>query len=671
MKLIFILSIFLLPFSLIADEQIIEMEDLLVSSPLKNKKAATLLPVKILEGYELEMKTANSIGETLKQELGIHNASFGAGVGQPIIRGQSGARVKILQNNLGSLDVSNLSPDHANSTEPLLARSIEIVKGAASLLYSSGTIGGVVNVLDNRIPENLSKDAFNSVFEQRFNSVSDETSSVLSHDGHIDNFAWHLDGFYRQRNDVSIAGSAINEAVETTINNTEGFIANSDAESWSGTVGVSWIEDWGFVGFSANYLDNNYGIPPVDEQVRIDLKQARYDFKAQVNQPFDGIKSLKLDLGINDYQHSEIEDDGIVGTKFLNDGVTARVELAHETLGFIDQGVIGFQIDAIEFSAIGEEALIPPSEINTYALFALETFSLKNWRYELGLRAEHQHIVVEDFGHKNDTAFSASFSALWAMDKMHNLGVSFSYAQRTPDIQELFANGVHFATRSYSQGQRDLKLESAYNLELNFTGDYQWGNAEINLFHSWTENYIHQQATGELYDLEGEFFTSLCAVDTECLPVFNTRQNNAHFYGFEAKVLFPVWESNFAMIDVSLFGDYVRGKFNNGSDIPRLPPLRYGLQLDYNDENNLSAHLRFTRVEDQNHSGDNESPTSGYLLLSTAINYQLELTGKSEFMLFVKGNNLLNENSRNASSYLRNFAPEAGRGAELGFRINF
>jgi len=671
MKLIFILSLFLFPFSLIADEQIIEMEDLLVSSPLKNKKATTLLPVKILEGYELEMKTANSIGETLKQELGVHNASFGAGVGQPVIRGQTGSRVKVLQNSLGSLDVSNLSPDHANSTEPLLARSIEIIKGAASLLYSSGTLGGIVNVLDNRIPENLSKDAVNSVFEQRFNSVSDETSSVLSHDGHIDNFAWHLDGFYRQRNDVSIAGKAINEAVETTVNNTEGFIANSDAKSWSGTLGGSWIDDWGFVGFSVNHLDNNYGIPPADEQVRIALKQTRYDMKAEINQPFSGVKSLKFRLGVNDYQHSEIEADGIVGTKFLNDGVTGRVELAHQALGFVDQGVIGFQIDSIQFSAVGAEALVPPSKINTYALFALESLSLGDWQYEMGLRAEHQRITAAGFQNKTHTALSTSMSALWTMDKIHHLGLSFSYAQRAPDVQELLANGVHFATRSYSQGQGDLKLESSYHLELNFTGDYQWGNTEINLFHSWTQNYIHQQHTGQLYDLDGEFFSSFCTTNARCLPVLSTQQNNARFYGFETKILLPVWESNFATIEVSLFGDYVRGKFSNGSDVPRLPPLRYGLQLDYSDENNLSAHLRFTRVENQNHPGDNESPTSGYLLLSTAINYQLELTEKSELLLFVKGNNLLNENSRNASSYLRNFAPEAGRGAELGFRINF
>ena len=671
MKLIFILSIFLFPFSLMANEQIIEMKDLLVFSPLKNKKTTTLLPVKILEGYELEMKMANSIGETLKQELGVHNASFGAGVGQPVIRGQTGSRVKVLQNSLGSLDVSNLSPDHANSTEPLLARSIEIIKGAASLLYSSGTLGGIVNVLDNRIPEKLPEDSFNSIFEQRFNSVSDETSSVLSHDGHIDNFAWHLDGFYRQRNDVSIAGSAINEAVETTVSNTEGFIANSEAKSWSGTLGASWIDDWGFVGFSVNYLDNHYGIPPVDEQVRIDLKQTRYDMKAEINQPFSGVKSLKFRLGVNDYQHNEIEADGLIGTKFLNDGVTGRVELAHQALGFVDQGVIGFQIDSIQFSAIGTEAFIPPSEIDTYALFALESLFLGDWQYEIGLRAEHQRIAAEGFQNKTHTALSASMSALWTMDKAHNLGLSFSYAQRAPDVQELFANGVHFATRSYSQGQRDLKLESSYHLELNFTGNYQWGSTEINLFHSWTQNYIHQQQTGQLYNLDDEFFTSFCATNASCLPVLSTRQNNAHFYGFEAKILLPVWESDFANIDVSLFGDYVRGKFSDNRNVPRLPPLRYGLQLDYNDKNNLSAHLRFTHVEAQNHAGDNESPTSGHLLLSTAVNYQHELTKKSELILFVKGNNLLNENSRNANSYLRNFAPEAGRGVELGFRISF
>ncbi len=657
--------------ALSADDETVQFDDYVVSSPLNEKKAATALPVNILDGTDLEMKTANSIGETLKQELGIHSSSFGAGVGRPVIRGQSDSRVKVLQNGIGSLDVSNLSPDHANSTEALLADRIEVLRGPATLLYGSGAIGGIVNVLDNRIPDALPQRPFMAALEQRYNSVSDETSTVLTHDGHIDKFAWHLDGFYRQRSNVDIAGNAINESVEPSAHNTTGYIANSDAESWSGSAGFSWIDDWGFVGVSANYLDNEYGVPPVDEQVRIELKQARYDMKAEIIEPFAFAKSLKLRLGVNDYEHKEVEEDGAVGTLYLNDAVEGRVELLHQPFAFIDQGVVGFQAQLKQFSAIGEEAFVPPSEIQSYGVFAVEDIFLGDWTYEFGFRVEHQSIEAQGFSKKSYVPVSVSASALWDMDEEQTLGLAFSYAQRAPDVQELFADGVHFATRSYERGDTGLVKESAYNLELSFNGDYDWGKAEMNLFHSWNQDYINQYNTGRLFDLDGESFVSACPVGSECLGVLQTRQTDARFYGFEASLQFDVFDNDFANVDLTLFGDYVRGKFDDGSDVPRLPPLRYGLQLDYSDENNLAANLRFTRAEDQNRAGLNESETQGYFLLSAAVNYQMQLSQDSKLLLFAKGNNLLDKNIRNSTSHLRDFAPEAGRGAELGLRISF
>jgi len=663
--------ILMVTFPVFADENILQLNDVFVSSPLSLKNAATVMPINIIEGKQLRLKSQNSIGEMLKDELGIHNASFGSGVGQPVIRGQSGSRVRVLQNGIGSLDVSSLSPDHANSTEPLLAEKVEVIRGAATLLYGSGAIGGIVNIIDKRIPEKLSEQNFTTALEQRFKSVNDETSTVLSHDGQWKKLAWHLDGFYRQRDNVEIAGMAINSRAENASSSTEGFIANSDGKSWSSTIGASWIDDWGFIGFSANYLNNEYGIPPAGEEVRINLKQARYDMKAEIKQPFAFAKSLKLRLGVNDYQHNEIEEDGTVGTQFLNDAVEGRVELLHQPFAFIDQGVIGVQVQSKQFSALGAEAFVPPSDIQSYGVFAVENVFYNDWTYEFGLRVEHQSIDAQGFQTKSHTPISASVSALWALNESQNFGLSFGFAQRAPDVQELFSNGVHFATRSYEQGNTNLSEESAFNLELNFDADYDWAKVSLNLFHSWNLDYIHQHNNGSVFSLNNERFQVQCAANDECLAVLESRQTDARFYGFEAQIVIPAWESDFANLDVSLFSDYVRGKFDNGNDVPRQPPLRYGLQLDYSDNNQLAANLRFTRVEDQNRVGLNEATTQGYFLLSTAINYEMDLSENSTLLMFLKGNNLLNENSRNASSFLRNFAPEAGRGVELSFRIQF
>ncbi|MDQ7091106.1 MAG: TonB-dependent receptor [Methylococcales bacterium] len=665
----FFIFLILLPSFIFASEKDpLQLEDVVVSSPLMQKKAATVLPINILEGDALRLKTGNSIGDTLKHELGIHNASFGAGVGQPVIRGQTGSRVRVLQNGLGSLDVSNLSPDHANSTEPLLADRIEVLRGPATLLYGSGAIGGIVNVLDNRIPDRLKK-SLETALEQRFNSVSNETSSVLKHDGSSGKFAWHLDGFYRQRDNITIAGNAVDESVAGAFNS-HGFMANSDAESWSGTVGGSWVDDWGFIGFSVNYLDNQYGIPPSAEEVRIALTQTRYDMKAEIKQPFAFVDSLKLRLGVNDYQHNEIEESGEVGTTFENDGVEGRVELLHQPFLFIDQGVLGFQMQSKQFSAVGEEAFVPPSDILSYGIFAVENIFYKNWTYEFGFRVEQQSIQAEGWDKKTHTPVSASASALWDVDDENTVGLSFSYAQRAPDVQELFAQGVHFATHSYEKGNANLSVETAYNLELNFKTDYDWVSAELNLFHSWNKDYINQYNKGEFFNLETEIVQSNCSVTDVCLSILETRQSHARFYGFESKIQFPVWDSEQLAMDLTLFGDYVRATFDEGGDVPRQPPLRYGVQIDYNNQQNLSANLRFTRIENQNHAGDHESNTRGYFLLSSAAHYQMDFK-HSKLILFAKGNNLLNKNSRNASSFLRNFAPEAGRGVELGLRISF
>ena len=194
----------------------------ITSTPFHKHEAETLHPVNILTGNDLALKQGATIGDTLKQELGVHSSSFGSSVGQPVIRGQFGARVQVLQNGIGSLDVTGVSPDHANSTEGLFAEQIEVLRGPASLLYGSGAIGGVVNVVDNRIPLHVPASPVLS-FEQRYNSVSDGWSSALKHEGGVEKLAWHIDGFFRESESYDVPSGE----------NNDGVVENTDAESWS------------------------------------------------------------------------------------------------------------------------------------------------------------------------------------------------------------------------------------------------------------------------------------------------------------------------------------------------------------------------------------------------------------------------------------------------------
>lgn len=656
----------------------VELEPVIVTSPVREKVSETAKPVTVLKGDDLRMKVGDTIGETLKQELGISNQSFGPGVGRVVIRGQSGPRVRILFNGIGTNDASSISPDHAVTAEPLLAERIEVLRGPATLLYGSGAIGGVVNVIDNLIPTHKPKHLLGGGVEQRYNSVSNEEATVLKLEGGQGPIAIHLDGFYRQNGNMAIGGQAIDEAaaratdptLPANLQNSHGVLPNSFGNAISGSAGASWIGDIGFAGVSINRLENNYGIPPDGtgaEITRIDLRQNKYDFKSELDNPFSFAESLRMRLGYTDYQHTEIPN-GIAGSFFANKTYEGRIELTHQPIGLLS-GVVGFQAISSNFTAIDKptgEALVPHSQINNFGIFAVETFDVGAVTYQLGVRVEEASINPQDLSSLNYTPVSASASGLWKINEQNNLSLAFTRSQRAPQVQELLTHGFHDATRSFELGNINLKKETSYNLDLGYRFKSDWMQAEFDLFHNWASNYIYQQRNGQFVTEEGD----VCPLDTACSPVVVTSQTDAIFKGFEGKLIFPLMENHYGLIDLTLFGDYTRGQFVSGADVPRLPPLRYGLQLEYT-KDKLSANLRLTRAEAQDHVGQFDTPTPGYVLLNVGAQYRVKVYHDAQLMVFAKGSNLLNQNIRNSTSYLRNFAPEPGRGAEIGIRVSY
>ncbi|WP_426992942.1 TonB-dependent receptor [Methylomonas sp. CM2] len=653
----------------------ISLDEVIVTAPLPVTKAEAGSPVTVLSDDELRMKTGHSIGDTLKNELGISSQSFGPGVGTPVIRGQAGPRVRVLSNGIGSNDVSAISPDHATSVEPLLAERIEVLRGPATLLYGSGAMGGVVNVIDNRIPGKAFDKALNAALEQRFDSTSDETSTTMKVEGSKDHIAYHLDGFYRHRNNLDIGGQGIDTAkVAITdpslevVDNPRGYLNNTGAEAISGSAGLSWVGDNGFAGASINNLNNSYGIAPDGtgtETVRIAMRQNKYDFKSELTNPLPFAKTLRTRLGYTDYQHTEIAN-GEPGAFFTNKSYEGRVELNHQDIGPL-RGAVGFQAQVSDFNAIEKltgASIVPRSDTYSYGVFGVEAFDLGPVTYQLGTRVEQTDVHPDGYTPLSYTPVSASVSALWKLDSRNSLNLAITRSSRAPNVQELLANGYHDATRSFELGSLSLKEETAYNLDLGYRFKSDWLRAELDLFHNWAGDYIYQHRTGAFVDEEG----NPCAVD--CKPVVQSSQQDAIFKGYEAKLIFPVVENHLGLVELTLFSDYTRGEFKTGGDVPRMPPLRYGLQLDYN-KDQLSSYLRLTRADDQTHVGEFETSTAGYCLLNVGVNYQIEAAGDAKLLVFAKGNNLLDQNIRNATSYLRNFAPEAGRGAEVGFRLSY
>ncbi|MCX7100968.1 MAG: TonB-dependent receptor [Methylobacter sp.] len=649
------------PTAYAADGSIIQLDEVVVTAPLQDKVSESAVPVTVLSDEELRLKVGHSIGETLKNELGITSQSFGPGVGTPVIRGQSGPRVRVLNNGIGSNDASAISPDHATSVEPLLAERIEVLRGPATLLYGSGAIGGVVNVIDNRIPGKLPDRLLGGALEQRFDSVSDESSTVMKLEGGKSNLAYHLDGFYRGRNNLDIGGSAIDvnaaQATDPALNviqNTKGYINNTSAHAISGSAGVSLIGDPGFAGISINRLENNYGIAPdgTGSTTRIDLRQSKYDFKSELKNPFRYAESLRMKLGYTDYQHTEIAD-GQPGSFFTNKTYESRLELTHNPLG-IFRGMVGFQAIAGDFAAIDKstnEVIVPQTQTNSYGVFAVESFNIGALTNQLGVRVEDTTLTPQGLSSLSYVPISASASSLWKLNDSNSLNLAITRSQRAPQVQELLANGYHDATRSFEIGNVNLREETSYNLDLGYKFKSDWVRAQFDLFHSWAGNYIYQQRNGAFID---------------GAVVVEARQADATFMGYESKLIFPLLQNRLGLVDLTLFSDFTRGQFVNGSDVPRMPPLRFGFQIDHT-KGEWNTNLRLTRGEAQTHAGDNDTATAGYLLLSLGTQYQvLDLHG-ADVMVFAKANNLLNENIRNSTSY----APEPGRGAEIGFRVSY
>lgn len=630
----------------IAEEVTADADEVLVTgSPLGRTTETFTRPANLLAGDALKDAAGANLGETLSNEAGLASASFGPGVGLPIIRGQTDNRVKVMQDSISSMDASSASPDHAITLEPLLATRIEVLRGPAALRYGSGAVGGVVNVLNDRIPESSPK-GFEGALETRFNSANDEAAGILKLKGGGDNFALYADGVSRTSNNLRIPGNSAIDP-ETALSNSKGYIANTNADYKEGTLGGSYLMDDGFIGLSINHLTNNYGVPPSEDAlVRIDMKQTREDMKGEWRNLNDGIEKVSFRLGHNDYEHTEMED-GQPGTQFTNKAYEGRAELVHSRWGNW-QGAVGLQAASSDFAAIGEEAFIPASRIQNQGVFWLEEADFDPITLELGVRGEHQSIAPEGHAERRDTAINLSSSLSWKLDDHQKLSASLARSERAPSVEELFSNGPHPATASFLVGDEKLNKETSLNTELG----YHWHDDAIefstSLFYNKIADYIYANNMQE----EAE----------EGLTLYHYQQADAAFVGGELEFHYKANDQ----WTLGLVADSVRAKLDSGEDLPRIPSFRWGGSVEF-EQGQFQAGLNLRISADQKHAGPYELATAGYSRLDANISYHISEATR----LYLKGNNLLNEEIRNATSYLRAIAPEAGRNWTIGLEQQF
>ncbi|HEX6929005.1 MAG TPA: TonB-dependent receptor [Gammaproteobacteria bacterium] len=623
-------------------------------------------PVEIIGGEELDLLAQASIGATLSSQLGVTSTYFGPASGRPVIRGLTGNRVRVQQDGIGSMDVSSLSPDHAVAIEPLLIDSVEIVKGPATLLYGNGAFGGVINMTDSRIPEESPFTPFSGALELRGDTAANQRSFVARFDGGGERYAWHADAFTRNSDEVEIPVAAESDILrafegEAGAGEYSGTLPNSDVETRGGAIGGSWLGESHFFGMSASTYDSNYGVPGhvhEDEAagaspgVRIDLEQMRYDLKGRIDNPFSGIEAMKFRAGMNDYEHREIED-GAVATTFINDAFDARLEMTHAPIAEW-RGAFGVQLRGRDFSATGDEAYVPPTESQSLGVFLVEEREFDQWRVEAGARIETQEQDPQGFAGQSDTAYSASAGAVRQLGEAQSLGINLTRAQRMPDIEERYSNGPHLATLQYEIGNPALGTETANNIDLTWRKAGDGVNWTLNLYYNRVDDFIYLDNTGTAID---------------GLPVAVYTQADAVLKGYEAEIVLPLLEDNGDTLDFRLFSDYTRGTLAAGGDLPRIPPLRVGAGLDYT-TTKWTAGIEAIRYDEQDKLAANELPTEGYTMLDASVSYRI-FTPHADWNVFLRASNLLDEEARRHSSFLKDLAPLPGRNFTVGVRAGF
>lgn len=638
---------------------------------------------------------ATTIGDALADELGVYSNQYGSGSSRPVIRGQDGPRVKVLQHASETADVSTLSPDHAVTVDPILAKQVEVIRGPSTLLYGAGTVGGLVNVTDQKIPTQMPEDGLEGTVGLRYNSGSDEKLASAGVTAGIgENFALRVEGSKRKANDY-IAPDYFHEHDDEL--EKERRVGNTFAEGQTVNIGGSWIHDRGFVGLSYSNRQDQYGLPghsheyhgcvlhgdhfhgcptpdpdaPAHEEHGgpwVDLKSERYEVRTELEQPFAGVEKLRAHASITDYEHNEFEESEVI-SNFKSKGYDGRLELVHVPVAGWE-GVIGTQIsqqkinlaasehdhhedgdeDDEEHHVHGSGVVMPDTKTDKFSLFALEHKQLGDVHVELGARVDHQKVKVDsDQKDYSGTGVSASAAANWEFAPNYKLSVVGSHQQRLPLAQELYADGLHFATNTYELGNPDLDKETSNNLELGLHYEGDKLDYHVHVYHNWFDDYIYGETVAQKGNLRGVQYT----------------QDKARFYGTEAQAGYQIND----MYKLSVFGDYVRGKIE-AENAPRVPAGRLGTKVEADFADGWSGLAEYYHVFNQDKIASYEDETQGYNMVNVGLSYANSIADNNAYRVYFKANNLLDDQVYSHTSFLSNI-PQVGRNFTVGVQYDF
>ena len=636
----------------------------------------------VLAGTDLQRASAASLADLLASQPGIAASTFAPGASRPNIRGLDDYRVRIQENGIGTHDASDFSQDHQVPVDPNSADRVEVIRGPATLRYGNQAIGGVVNAVNNRIPEALVPNGFSARLKGAASSVDHGGDGAASIDASGNNIAIHVDAFGRRAGDYRIPG---------------GVQANTRLQAQGQSIGGSYIFDGGYIGTALQHMTSLYHIPGIDDakqNTRIDLRQTKFTSKGEWRAPNEAIAAVRFAFGISDYAHDELGIgsngfDGVQNT-IKNKEIEGRIELDHAmiptALGALT-GNWGLQASNRKLGTFGNlGGLLAPTNTDTVAGFVFEQLQLtETLKLQAAGRIEHLNLtgmaptfpanflpppdlIAETAAGRSFTPKSFSTGLLQMLPWEMQASLNLQHAERAPAAPELYSRGSDDASGTFVIGNPSLKIETAESIELGLKRTQGSFRFEASIYAIRYQDFIFKDVTGNR--CVDEFSTCGAAGP---LTQVAYRQRDAHFRGAEV-----IAQLDVAQIWGGTFGldgqfDVVRATFADGTNVPRITPMRAGGGVWWRNAD-WRAKIGLLHAFTQNDTGNNETATPGYNLLKAELSYTHVAAAESglrEVTVGISGDNLLDERIRNHISFKKTEVLQPGLGVRLFTNIRF
>jgi len=591
-----------------------------------------------VEGFDLTVKSGStSLGDLLENETGVSKRSFGPGTTRPVVRGFDGDRVLVLQDGMRTGTVSSQSGDHGEPVDTSSIERVEVVKGPATLLYGSSAIGGVVNVLtDHHILAQHPHDGLH----MSLSVVGGSGNAQFGGGGNFEYGAgpWMFYG--------SGGGSRTAD-----YNTPLGSILNSGSDLSSFKTGVGRFGSRFSFNTNFQHYETTYGIPAAsaqDELPLLDMRRNALRFNGAVKE-VKAFEQIQYDLSYTDYTHREIVE-GVTGTQFFNKQFNSRIGFEQKRKGRWSGRFGGWQLYR-DYKAVGEEALTPPVTQHGLAAFGLEEFTYGRLRLQFGARLENNRYRPDGLEYRSFTGVSASTGAYLPTWKSGAVVVNYMHSYRAPALEELYNLGPHPGNLAFEIGNPNLRREKADGVEAGLRHQTARLRLEASAFRYHMHDFVYFSPTGEVED---------------GLNVYQYQQADTRFLGAEAKAQFrladPLWlMAGFDYVDANVATTRL--------NLPRIPPAHGRLGLNYSWRGlNLRPELQLANRQSQ--VAPLETATAGYAVFG--LNSSYTYTARHLMHTFSLNTfNLGNTVYRNHLSFIKDFAPEMGRGFRVGYTVRW